>query len=675
MITEKIKKFVGQNESRKALDELYNYAQVHRDVRMEKVAIQLQRRLQEARQAEAKGILSAQEIAIEKAKINDAILDLAYQAGEKPATVVPGAGNRAKTFLLAVGGLLAIALLIWGVSAIRSKAKGESTIAGQKKTGEEPANTESFISSIRLTNAPSGKAGARDDSFAEKGYTLVDFGGGGDRWAQANAMALQPDGKILVGGRTGLKNKPFQFALMRFLPDGKLDPQFGNKGKVSTPFPTLGPEADLLGRALVLQKDGRIVMAGCYRKGANSERTGGIAVARYLSSGELDRDFNGNGLQVIRPDGPEEGSNAMAIQPDGKILLAGFQKKDSLSYQILLVRLNDDGQPDAAFGNKGKVVTEIPGASLFANAICLNQNGEILVAGNFNKVNNRSDRDFVALQYKKDGSLNRNFDGKGYTVIDFGDYDDRANSLAIQADEKILLGGYHSLDPERKSTDKALARLLPDGSLDPSFSSDGKVVIATLNKMTNSVANVGNDLAIQPDGKILQAGQSADPNGINHISLIRLQTNGLLDEDFGKAGVVIESINGYSSASAVALQPDGRILVAGVNSYYTGYDFFLGRYHSGLPWTSELSLASQPGESWAWPGWLNDQAALEISLVDSTKTSVELKAPNGKRYTLLEPERRAGSVSMPLPAPLPKGGYLLEVTTDDIVKDIAVKKE
>lgn len=218
--------------------------------------------------------------------------------------------------------------------------------------------------------------GSVDKSFGGKGYVLMEG-------EIANALVIQPDGKIVIGGNTGLQQK---FILARYLPDGNLDEQFGNGGILTANY---NNHEDYI-NALALQQDGKIVAAG-----VEAYETGNMITARFLPDGNLDKSFGVNGFTIVKF---EDGSQArsVALQSDGKIILAGYSNPALHVFYFALVRLNATGVIDSSFGTNGVTETNIDGKS-YGLACTLQVDGKIILGGINSDATN-----FVLARYNND---------------------------------------------------------------------------------------------------------------------------------------------------------------------------------------------------------------------------------------------------------------------------------
>jgi uncharacterized delta-60 repeat protein len=402
------------------------------------------------------------------------------------------------------------------------------------------------------------EAGDLDTSFGANGKVITDFSGSND---EAQAVVLQPDGKIIPVGHTfNVATLQFEFALARYLPDGTLDTTFGGDGRVTTDFGEAEPVA--VANAAALQPDGKIIAAG--RSGPHGGGSN-FALARYQSDGTLDTTFGGDG-RVTTVEAPGE-IFSVAVQPDGKIVAAGG---------LSLARYLPDGTPDTTFGNDGLVsiadLVTIAFDEVFAAA--LQPDGKIVAAGKFFNPST-TQQEFALARYLPDGTLDTPFDSGGHVTTDVGG-SGFASAVALEPDGKIVAAG-SIFNVATSHLDFALARYLPDGTLDTTFGGDGRVTTDF------GVPSSAHALALQADGKIVAVGGAF----FVRFALARYRPDGSLDTTFGDDGLVTTDVGGANTsfADALVIQPlDGRLVVAGSSSV-TGqdiFDFALARYDAGL---------------------------------------------------------------------------------------------
>lgn len=320
-------------------------------------------------------------------------------------------------------------------------------------------------------------------------------------------------------------------------------------GNNGTRITELGGYAE--GRALAVQADGKILVAG-YAAGANDDD---FTLVRYLNNGTLDLSFDSDGI-VTTDLGAYDYGYALTIQDDGKILIAGYSGSDNIDFA--LVRYLNDGTLDLSFDSDGIVITDL-GSDDYARAIGVQSDGKIIVAG----YSGSDNLDFALVRYLSDGTLDLSFDSDGIVTTDFGG-EDNGRAVAIQSDGKLLVAGYAA---GVNNDDFALVRYNSDGTPDLSFDSDGQIT-------TDFGGNdEGHALALQSDGKIVVAGSTSSGSD---FALVRYNSDGGLDNSFDGDGRTTVNLGGNDYGYAMALQSDERIVVAGSS----GSDFGLARYHN-----------------------------------------------------------------------------------------------
>ena len=325
---------------------------------------------------------------------------------------------------------------------------------------------------------------------------------------------------------------------------GSLDPTFGSGGIAVTPIGGSNEAAE----EIAVQSDGKLVTVGQSYNGSNYD----IALARYNTDGSLDITFGTNGKLTIDVGGGYDEGQSLAIQTDGKIVVAGLCGIGSYD-DFVVIRFNSNGTLDNTFGTNGKVITDIANWFSGARSVALQGDGKILAAG-FSWGD--TSYEFTLVRYNINGTLDGTFGSGGIVKTDFGGYDE-AWSIIIQGDSKIVVAGYSNTT----KPDFAIARYNSNGTLDNSFATGGKIRFAF---------GSGNDycwsVVLQTDGKLVLGGDTY--NGSNYdFALARLNTNGSFDNTFGSAGKVITSnSSGDDEIFALAIQSDGKILATGYST-------------------------------------------------------------------------------------------------------------
>lgn len=337
-------------------------------------------------------------------------------------------------------------------------------------------------------------SGSLDPSFGTGGKVVTDFDGGSDHGL---SMAVQADGKIVVVGFSNTSptsSAGRDFAIARYNIDGTLDTTFGTAGtgKVTTDFSASIDDA----MAVAIQADGKIVVAGA--------SNGDFALARYNISGTLDTTF-GTGGKVTTDFSGLDHANAVAIQADGKIIAAGQGFNSSSGPDFALARYLSDGTLDTTFGSGGKVTTAFSNDPDEAFAIAIQTDGKIVVAGTSN-ASAATQFDFALARYNGDGTLDTTFGSGGKVTTDFegGCFciraDDLAFAVSIQPDGKIVAAGRS----DTNNFDFALARYNTNGALDTTFGSGGRVTT----DFSLGSTDFAQAVVIQGDGRIVAAGTS-----------------------------------------------------------------------------------------------------------------------------------------------------------------------
>ena len=405
-----------------------------------------------------------------------------------------------------------------------------------------------------------------DPTFGSDGWQLVDFFNNDDR---ANDVVIQPNGRIIVVGSAGPNPGGEQYGLTRYNPNGSIDTSFSGDGKQTT---TLGRA-----EAAALQPDGKIVAVGNGGDGRGGRNNfSDFTVARYNPDGSLDRSFSGDGKVVTDFLDYYDSARDVAIQPDGKIVVAGFVTFGSAGGDFGLARYHSNGALDTSFDQDGKVITDILGGSDDdAAALVLQPDGKIVVAGDSRTNQNTFDSRFTLARYNSDGSLDTTFghDGKVTTGPSFNG-PRAAHAVALQSDGKIVAAGIAGTG-FFVSTNFCLVRYNSDGSLDTSFDTDG-IAITDFHSSLDSAQ----DVIILPNNKIVAVGYTQVANDDLDFGLARYNSDGTLDTDFYEDGRVTADFFGHQDvARAIALQSDGKLIAVGYSDSESGdAEFAIARF-------------------------------------------------------------------------------------------------
>jgi uncharacterized delta-60 repeat protein len=416
--------------------------------------------------------------------------------------------------------------------------------------------------------------GDLDLTFNGTGKVTTSIGTSG---ATARTVAVQSDGKIVVVGHT---DSPIVIAVARYNPDGSLDTSFDGDGRLTTP---VGSNT-VYGLSVAIQSDGKIVV------GATDVSSGKLTVVRYNSlDGSLDTTFDTDGIAQT----PNVNANSyltapLAIQSDGKIIIAGAGFFSQ--YDFAVARFNSNGSPDTSFDTDGVLNTSFSPNQDYPTGIAVQTDGKIVVGGGSRNDTDGWDQIAVA-RYNADGTLDTTFDGDGKltTTVGLRMGSDVTNSVAIQSNGKIVVGGTAAMGST--GNDFMVVRYNADGSLDSTFDADGKVTTSF------GGGEQANAIVIQPDGKIVAAGVSAV--GSNDFAVARYNSDGSLDSSlapeinpqiFGSGGkVTVDFTGGQDIAYGVALDSAGRILATGI----TGTNFGAIRLQGLVPSAANVSISGR----------------------------------------------------------------------------------
>jgi uncharacterized delta-60 repeat protein len=415
--------------------------------------------------------------------------------------------------------------------------------------------------------------GDPDPTFGANGVVYYSLGLGPAAAARLDAVALQPDGKLVVAGRATDADGRDTALVARLNADGSLDPSFGDGGKI---MPQLGSgdTPSSAAHALALQPDGKILVGG----ESLGSPSNGFMLARLNSNGSFDSDFGDHGkvFADLPSDGPDDPVvSALALQPDGKILAGGtaiFSESTHSTNEVMVARVNgSNGSFDGSFGNAGIVLKQLapPAISQHSQvyALALDPGGQIVVAGSIDP----SFPDPMVIRLSgADGKFDSSFGDGGLTTYrpyPDGDSGGDLLGMAVTPGGDVIAGGW-AFGQFVVGTPAVVVRLGGAGGvLDPAFG-DGGQAFEFVGSGPSPSAQI-NALALQPDGRVLVGGFATDRNG-NHMSLIgRLDgSTGSPDPSFASGGQGLRQLDSGTAPSsefnAIALQPDGNVVAAGL---------------------------------------------------------------------------------------------------------------
>ena len=459
---------------------------------------------------------------------------------------------------------------------------------------------------LSVVTATAQMPGALDLNFGNNGIVITSASDDND---QAFAVAVQSDANIVVAGNTYVNaNNQSDFLLMRYLSNGTPDLNFGTNGQVTTDFGSSDDE----GRAVAIQPDGKIVVAG-YTLGTS----GGFnfAVARYLANGAPDTGFGTSGA-VIVDFGSTDFCLAMILQPDGKLVLAGRSYNGATS-DFAMVRLLSNGTLDNSFGTNGKVRVDLFNENESINAIALYPNGSIAAAG---ETSNSNTGAFAVAKFTPAGALDNTFGDAGKIRTPIGTLSDAAYALDLQPDGKLVVAGQSN---SATISDLAVVRYLPNGTLDNAFSGDGILL-----EDISPLGDYGFAVHVQTDGKIIVAGSSSGNQ--EDVALFRYGSDGLPDPDFGNNGRVFTDAGNAQQDRALALAVrNGKLIVAGQTGSFGNYDVLLAQYEQGAV-VSAASVNGYTPVAQIYPNPAQTQATLALTLAQPDAFLVRMYNAQGQ---------------------------------------------
>ena len=401
-------------------------------------------------------------------------------------------------------------------------------------------------------------SGTPDSSFGDDGIVTTTLGAIGGD--SANSVVIDGQGRIVVAGsaRVGANQ---DIVVVRYIADGTLDASFGGDGVVTTSIGSV----DDFGHSVALDSQGRIVVAGFYYVGTVPD----IAVVRYTANGTLDTSFGGgDGIVTTSIAIGNDLGYSVALDSQGRIVVAG-SSNNGLNQDIAVVRYTANGTLDTSFGSgDGIVTTPIGTGDDYGQSVLLDSQGRIVVAGYFYNGSNLND--IAVVRYNADGTLDASFGGDGIVTIGQTSAEN-AYSAVLDSNGKITVVG-------SSDGDIFVVRLNPNGTTDTSFGEgNGTVTTSIWQKL-----DVGFSVGIDSRSRIVVAGYSDNSVGVMNMdfAVVRYNPDGSLDTSFcdgaGRLATPIGTSNDFGRS--VAFDSQGRIVVAGTSDSITTSDIAVVRY-------------------------------------------------------------------------------------------------
>lgn len=484
---------------------------------------------------------------------------------ERPALAVSGAGSIGEglPYVLTLGPVtdpgqdqISQYLIHWG-DGTSSLASNVGSIVHEYAQGDA---TYRISVDVIDEDGIHGGAGTLDAAYGHNGKLATDFVGVGSD-DSLNFVTVQPDGKIVMAA-TAFRVGGADLSVTRFNADGSLDSHgFGLGGTV---FTDVGSNEDQV-QGMVLQPDGKIVvLAVTY----NWSRDTGydVVLARYLPDGKLDDSFGEHGLAVTDLGAAVESANALVLDAQERIVVAGFSSRTTDDADFMLARFLSTGVLDASFGVGGNVMADFNAGIDIANALLIDSADRIVVVGFTSREG--AEADFALARFQEDGQRDNSFGTSGLVTTDFGSSNDVANSLAVDSAHRLIVAGYREYAFTGTGYDFAIARYDDNGILDTDFGFRGGLVTDFYGG-----DDVANNILVDDAGRIVVGGftSNLDRSAGMDFAIARFTPSGSCDMTFGVAGLVTTDFGQTNDlASGLQLEADNRLTVIGSRDQWNG---------------------------------------------------------------------------------------------------------
>jgi uncharacterized delta-60 repeat protein len=509
---------------------------------------------------------------------------------------------------------------------------------------------------VFVTATPSTSArltdGFLDSTFGTSGIVTTSVGGSDDR---ATDTVVQSDGKILVTGTDG--SAPRKVFVARYLTNGSLDSSFGSAGIA---IPNIGtiPASSV---ALALQSDGRIVVVGTLLGSPADDDE--MFAFRLTSTGVLDTTFGAAGVVRLDIGSFHDRAADVVVQPDDKVIVVGNVYKREVTPEsemedfdnVALVRLNANGERDSSFGSAGVVNHDLGDNRAEVAGAALQPDGKIIVTGAVREVNEPSKR-FATWRFLSNGSPDSSFGVGGLAMMALGDLGGAGASAVVQSDGKIVVAGMYDA---MMSSDFLVVRYVANGDLDAGFGTSGAT------RPLARALNGATDIALQSDGKIVVVGGVLNDGSQDNV-VVRLTASGDRDTSFGDSGAVLFGDTADDDyLEAVALQTDGKIVVAGTSSQ-TGIESSLSVAVARIGIGSTLaSLTLSTGTLTPVFSALVTSYVAEVSGTTSSVTVTPVAATSGATVKVANNAVSSGAASPAIELAVGENSVPITVTSPD----------
>jgi len=432
------------------------------------------------------------------------------------------------------------------------------------------------------SNLFSQDAGSLDPTFNSTGKLTTD-NGFLDLYTD---VVVQPDGKIIATGMYYDMIYSASIQVARFMPDGSYDPTFGENGLF-----TFHKNYETDAYACYLKEDGSILVAGI-----TTDEFGAFAmiVLQIDEQGNLDTGFGDSGMTYLDLGPGEDIAYDITTDASGRILVAGFSVNANFLNAPVIIRLTPGGMPDPSFGVDGVATIPVTESDNDFSSVCVQQDGRIIASGHIS--NGLSWFSLLIAGYDSTGVLDPSFGTEGIVNMNLNNVDDEFFGMSLTSDDEIILSGFTTI-PGTIDYHMLLMKFSADGQPDASFGEQGKVIFG------ENPYNVGNDLVLQTDGRILVAGTSGQKMpGNNDWAIWRFLEDGSPDESFGTNGFITTEFSGEADeALGIALFENKIILAGKARNGSQNFNFAVARYvndsYVAMPeftMADQLALAPNP---------------------------------------------------------------------------------
>jgi uncharacterized delta-60 repeat protein len=383
-----------------------------------------------------------------------------------------------------------------------------------------------------------------DPTFGTHGIVTTDYGG----TDTGNKILLQSDGKIITLGFSQLSGSNTRIPVItRYNANGAIDNTFGVSGKLLVEIEGFS------GCDIEFQPNGKLIVAGTY--------AGNLAAVRYSSNGSgLDNTFGADGIATtgITSEDIEWSCYDLAVSSNGKFAIVGTgEVGQSVHSDLVVGSFNEDGTlnfrrfiDESSFDDDG----------IFNNGsgVAIQTDGKVIVSGYMQDSENVGHISLARINDDSSADTTFGNNGKGAVKILLPNFYHNPGAILLDANGKITVAGFVFADNDYTSTDLAIARINPNGTLDTNFNGSGITITDFGSK------EIGNDIILQPDGKVVMVGSILNAGSTDTL-VVRYNSNGTLDTSFGTNGKIVTNIGSSDAANSIIAQTDGKIIIVGQN--------------------------------------------------------------------------------------------------------------